>query len=121
MKKRMIIVMLLGVVILAAGVMPSLADAVGGPQANTFRLEARSYRTFTVSFVGGRKAEVALLGDGDTDLDLQVYDENGNLVASDEDDTDRCYVSWTPKWTGPFTIKVVNHGWVHNIFRIATN
>jgi hypothetical protein len=104
-----------------ACVTPGWAGAKGGSQSNTFRLDGRTYRDFTVTFVGGEAAEVGVKGDGDTDLDLLIFDEFGNKIASDEDNTDRCYVRWVPKWTGKFTIRVVNHGHVYNEFRIATN
>jgi hypothetical protein len=119
--KKTIQTILMTMVLMVSSVAPGFAGAEGGPQSNSFRLSARSYRTFTVRFVAGEVAEVALRGDGDTDLDLFVYDELGNLIAADEDNTDFCVVRWVPKWTGRFTIKVVNHGFVYNDFRIATN
>ena len=33
------------------------------------------------SFVGGELAKVYARGDGDSDLDLYVYDERGNLIG----------------------------------------
>ena len=66
-------------------------------------------------------AEILVSGDGDTDLDLYVYDENGNLITSDTDYTDDCYVRFCPKWTGPFRIKIVNRGGVYNNYIILTN
>ncbi|GMO11583.1 MAG: hypothetical protein Ta2D_13740 [Rickettsiales bacterium] len=60
-------------------------------------------------------------GDGDTDLDLYIYDANGNLIEYDENYSDDCYVSWVPKWTGSYTIRIVNRGRVYNRFIIATN
>jgi hypothetical protein len=76
---------------------------------------------YHLNFIAGRLAEIAVSGDGDTDLDLYVYDQNGNLIQSSEDYSDECYVSWVPKWTGSYTIKVVNRGNVYNRFEIATN
>ena len=35
-------------------------------------------------------ARIVVLGDGDTDLDLHVYDENGNVMVSDTDYTNQC-------------------------------
>lgn len=64
---------------------------------------------------------VIVNGDGDTDLDLYVYDENGNLMGKDIDYSDYCVVSWTPRWTGPFTIKIKNRGSVYNRYKIYTN
>ena len=112
---------LMTAVLALANITTGWAGAKGGAQSNLYRLEGRMIQNFTVTFVGGEAAEVGVKGDGDTDLDLLVFDEFGNKVASDEDNTDRCYVRWVPKWTGKFTIKVVNHGNVYNEFRIATN
>src|SRR5271165_5042873 len=56
----------------------------------------------------GHLAEVAVIGDGDTDLDLYVFDPAGRLVGKDDDETDRCYVRFFPRTTGIYTIKVVN-------------
>ena len=63
---------------------------------------------YTISFIGGRRAHVAVFGDGD-DIELYVYDENNNLIISDMAGvrTNR-RVTWTPRWTGPFRIEVVN-------------
>jgi hypothetical protein len=60
-------------------------------------------------------------GDGDTRLDLYVYDENGNLITSQVGPGDNCLARWQPKWTGPFTIRVVNRGGIGNRYYIWTN
>jgi hypothetical protein len=36
---------------------------------------------FNETFRGGELAVVSIVGDGTTDLDLYVFDNNGNLVA----------------------------------------
>ena len=95
--------------------------AVGGPKRHVDYVNGHSYDTYSCSFVKGRLAEVGLSGDGDTDLDLYVYDSNGNLIASDTDYSDDCYVRWVPKWTGRYTIKIVNRGPVYNQYIILTN
>jgi len=99
----------------------STRGAVGGPCKDYAAVNAYSSYTWTCSFVASSLAEVAVLGDGDTDLDLYIYDSNGNLIASDTDYSDECYVSWVPKWTGKFYIKVVNRGGVYNRYVILTN
>ncbi len=98
-----------------------MREAVGGPQRGEYVLNGRCYQDFVVSFHGGRCAEVCLQGDGDTDLDLFIYDQNGNLIVSDTRAGDYCGVHWTPRWTGPFRIRVVNLGRVWNRYVIATN
>ena len=97
------------------------AGAVGGPKRSTTRVKARTTDVYTISFRGGESARITVAGDGDTDLDLYVYDEFGNLIASDDDNTDYCVVSWTPRFTGPFTVRVVNRGSVYNEYRLTTN
>ena len=92
----------------------------GAKRSSTYVL-ANSTDVFTIRFPGDKVAVVFVCGDGDTDLDLYVYDENNNLIVSDIDDTDECYVTWTPAWTGPFKVKVVNRGNVSNYYTIWTN
>ena len=95
--------------------------AVNGPRYTVEIVGPGCADNFSVSFVKGSLAEVGLSGDGDTDLDLYVYDSNGHLIASDTDYTDDCYVSWVPAWTGRYTIKVVNRGRVANRYVLITN
>ena len=95
--------------------------AVGGPRRGSYSVSAGCYNDFSVNFVKGYLAEVLVSGDGDTDLDLYVYDSNWNLIASSTDYSDDCYVNWIPRWTGRFTIRVVNRGGVYNNYVVVTN
>ena len=92
-----------------------------GPQVGYDSVLAYRTDVYRVAFRGGEYAEVAVTGDGDTDLDLFIYDENGNLICSDTDYTDRTYCGWSPAWTGTFRIKIENLGGVYNEYRLATN
>lgn len=94
---------------------------VGGPGESYNLIRGNSTDYFEISFIEGELAELAVRGDGDTDLDLFIYDSNGNLIKFDDDYTDRCYVCWVPRWTGRYTVKVVNLGPVSNYYRLWTN
>lgn len=72
-------------------------------------------------FRAGEFARVTVSGDGDTDLDLYVYDAAGNLVARDDDRTDQCIATWVPRRSGWFYIQVVNLGSVYNAYTLRTN
>ena len=99
----------------------STRGAVGGPKGQRDRVYGKDVNAYQVKFWAGELAEVCVSGDGDTDLDLYVYDANGNLIGSDTDYTDECVVRWVPAWTGTFIIKVVNRGALYNNFAIWTN
>ena len=94
---------------------------INGPSRDYAAVNGNSYMDYTASFVANQLAEVLVSGDGDTDLDLYVYDSNGNPIASDTDYSDDCYVRWVPAWTGRYTIRIVNRGPVYNRFVILTN
>jgi hypothetical protein len=58
--------------------------------------------------VAGGWVTIAVSGDGDTDLDLYVYDPNGRLVGHDDGPTDDCGVRFYASYTAKYTVKVVN-------------
>jgi hypothetical protein len=99
----------------------STRGVVGGPKYGEGRVYGKSYTDYQAKFWANELAEVIMVGDGDNDLDMYVYDERGNLIASDTDYTDQCVCRWVPAWTGTFTIRIVNRGAVYSDFAIATN
>ncbi|MCW5933684.1 MAG: hypothetical protein KIT45_05185 [Fimbriimonadia bacterium] len=119
MKKRGILLMAVAALSMLMSV--TFADRVGGGVSGYHVVNARSSKSFSESFYKGRLAGVLVSGDGDTDLDLYIYDRNGALVAYDDDPTDDCLCLWTPRYTGKYTIKVVNRGYVYNEFYIAAD
>jgi len=118
MKKLAAIAMTM-VILTFSVVAPSLASPVGGPQILSNRIVgAYSSRTFTVTLRGGETTSIGVSGDGDTDIDLYVYDALGNLIAEDDDSTDECRVRVIVYRTSSFTIKVVNRGGLSNEFDV---
>src|SRR5262249_8133800 len=99
----------------------ALAGAVNGPAIKKESVLPLATDVYKVTFKAGETAKVCIVGDGDTDLDLYVYDELGNLIASGTGPKDREVVEWTPRWPGEFTIKVVNRGTVRNDYVIGHN
>jgi hypothetical protein len=94
---------------------PVLAEPVAGRIAHRDQVKANATDIYTVKLLGGETTRIVLSGDGDTCLELRVYDENGFQVASDTfglGDDRKVHV--TPKWTGKFTVKIRNIGIVSN-------
>lgn len=94
--------------------------AVGGPKGSRTVVCSNCTDEFRQSFEGGQPAAVAVSGDGDSRLDLFVYDQNGHLICRQVGPGDDAVCRWNPIWTGPFVIRVVNYG-VANAYRIWTN
>jgi hypothetical protein len=121
MSGKIIRILVMVAVVLLGSVVPSLASAVDGPRRSSGWLSGNSYRTYTVWFRGGEEARVAVVGDSGSDVHVYVYDENGNQVGRHEEGATSCVTTWNPRWTGPFTIKVVNQGRYSSQYGIATN
>ncbi len=94
------------------------ADANGSYQYR-YRLAANNTQNFTWNLTQGQKVGVWVFGDGDTNLDLYVYDPYGRLLGQDRDDLFGAWVDFTASYTGAYTIQVVNRGSVYNDYDIA--
>jgi hypothetical protein len=109
----------------ADSVQKSLSTATrgvtGGPRQGIETVAALGTVSYVLPFQANQLAQVYVSGDGTTDLDVYVYDQNGNLIEYDDDWGDECLVRWIPRWTGQFTIVVKNLGRVWNRYYITTN
>lgn len=78
--------------------MPVVGSGIIGPGASEyvdFVLTAgHTYSVYVQPFEPG------------VDFDLSIYDENGNLIASDMPTTPDAHCAVTPRWTGPFRFVV---------------
>jgi hypothetical protein len=99
---------------LIAALMTTAAIAVASPVGGTAQargaLDSGERRAYTIHLAGGEEWNLRAEGFGNGDLDCFVYDEDGILVGRDNDDTQLCIISDTPKWTGPFSVVLVNAG-----------
>lgn len=101
--------------------MGNARGGVNGASIISDVVAAHSYERYYCNFRAKELAIVIVSGDGSTDLDLYIYDENNNLIDSDTDLSDQCVCSFTPSWTGRFYMKVVNRGNVSNHFELGIN
>ena len=94
---------------------------IGGAVQWLSRLPAGMTDVWEVPFYGNSYAEVAIVGDGDANLDVAVTDENGNVICYDVSWSDKLYCDWTPAWDGYFYVTVQNMGGVRNSYHLMTN
>lgn len=83
---------------------------VGGPHEHPFVLDPDQIEIIEEDFTGGAPAEILVASDGGADIDLHVFDENGNSICIEEGSADTEYCSFRAVWTGRFTIQISNLG-----------
>ena len=94
---------------------------VGGSVEWPSRLPSGQTDVWEIPFYGDSRAEVAVVGDGDTNLDIAVTDENGNVICYDVSWSDKLYCDWAPARDGYFYVTVQNLGAVQNSYSLLTN
>jgi hypothetical protein len=94
---------------------------IGGAVSWLSRLPAGTTDVWEVPFYGNSYAEIAVVGDGDANLDVVVTDENGNVFCYDVSWSDSLYCDFTPAWDGYFYVTVENVGRVRNSYYLMTN
>jgi hypothetical protein len=70
---------------------------------------------------GTSHAEIAVIGDGDSNLDVSITDGNGNVFCHDVSWSDALYCDFTPAWDGYFYVTVQNMGAAQNSYHLVTN
>jgi hypothetical protein len=63
--------------------------------------------TYDLNLSRGYSYKIVAVCDGDCgDIDLNLYDENGNVIAKDTGNDDYPIVEVSPRWTGAFKLKI---------------
>ncbi len=94
---------------------------IGGASSTLSRLPAGQTDVWEVPFYGNSYAELAVVGDGDANLDVLVTDENGNTICYDVSWSDKVYCDFVPSWNGYFYVTVQNNGNKRNSYYLMTN
>lgn len=84
-------------------------------------LPAGAMDVWNIPFYGESYVEIGIKGDGDTQLLVNVTDENGNRINCPARVGDRFYCDFVPRWNGYFTISVTNSGDKTNRYDLLTN
>lgn len=94
---------------------------IGGASSTRSKLPAGKTDVWEVPFYGNSYAELAVVGDGDANLDVLVTDENGNTICYDVSWSDKVYCDFVPSWNGYFYVTVENRGSKRNTYYLMTN
>lgn len=88
----------------------SIACGGGASTTNpeTFNIRSGRAETRRIKLEAGRKADIWVSSEKDSDIDLFVYDESGRKVAADEAMSKDCHVSFTPNQTQVYKVELQN-------------
>ena len=123
--RAVLVLALLGAFVLGTGT-PGFAGSKDGPRRWTKVLKKSSEVVYKIEFLSNanpalKAAEFGIIGDGGTDVDIEVYDANGKMIASDTNYSDIAFVRWAPNQTQIYTIRVKNLGTEDNTCHFAHN
>lgn len=99
----------------------ALAGKLSGPTIHKDTVRGNTTDRYVDAYEGGVNTTITVRGDGSSDIDCKIYDSNGNLIDSDTRPQDACVLSFTPKWTGKFELKIINLGNNDNEYTLTTN
>ena len=94
-------------------------DTVANSTPST--LAASQTVAWPIPFFGASLAEIGILGNGASNLDLRVVDENGHPVCLDISPGDIAYCSFYPARNGSFLVSVTNTGGAPDRYFLLTN
>lgn len=94
------------------------ANFLTNSNPNIYRLGRKQSHSFEYRFYAGKDVEIAVEGDGSTDLDLYVYAE-GKLIAKRDGNSDYETMNLEIYRTTYFTVKVVNRGFYSNDYKLS--
>ncbi|MDQ2065968.1 hypothetical protein Q9295_06265 [Xinfangfangia sp. CPCC 101601] len=94
---------------------------IGGGVSWLSKLNSGKIDIWEVPFYGNSYAEVAVVGDGDANLDVIITDANGNVICYDTSPSDQVYCDFVPAWDGYFYVAVENAGRKRNSYYLMTN
>jgi hypothetical protein len=100
---------------------PVMKGARSGPWVGMHTVSPGGTAVLRETFTAREEATVFISGNGATDLDLFVYDSNGNTICSSTSLGDDEICRWRPRWTDMFRIEIENLGSRSNTFVIGHN
>jgi hypothetical protein len=105
--------------VLAMATVPAIAGRVGGAVCQDDSVMSGYSKTYSLTFRGGERAAVEASGDGD--IDIYVYDSDGDLVVKDSLSDAHPVAVWYPRYTDTYKVRIVNADAYEVDYHLDTN
>jgi hypothetical protein len=88
------------------------ADPAGGIVRGSGVLAPHRDNSWDMRLHNNEMTRIVVRGDENSDLDCELYNNDGVLVGRDIDDTDSCLIDIIPIYNRPqvFTLRIINSG-----------
>lgn len=95
--------------------------SIGGAKSWQADLSGGRIDLWEMAFKGRAYAELSVIGNGASNLDVSVTDENGNVICFEQSPSDAIYCDFIPSWDGMFYLTVENSGTAANDYYVVSN
>jgi hypothetical protein len=85
-------------------------DAGAAKPDKPFAIKELEKKVFHISFAAGKKAELKIESENETDVDLFVEEMDGKEVVEDTEPSPNCQVEFTPLKAKTYRISIINLG-----------
>lgn len=92
-----------------------------GPIRATRDIPARAMWRLELTAHAGTPLRIVAIGDGDTDVDIEVRDANGRLVCTDRSPGHYATCALTPAFSGRYIARIVNNGMIWTRATVVSN
>lgn len=90
------------------------AEAIEYGVIESVRIAEGDIKSFTCYAAAGDILTAIAVGDGDTDLDMFILDNDFNPIMADTEDEDVCQCEWEAESSGYYTFAIVNWDDIYN-------
>lgn len=99
----------------------SYAGSITGPFSHKDVIKPHSRDKYDLYLKSDESTRILVKGDGNSDIDCAIFDEDGNLIDKDTNPKETCYLQVIPKWTGKFTLFIINDSSNYSAYALNVN
>ena len=92
-----------------------------GPVRVSREIPAKAAWRIALTVRGGEPLHMIAIGDGDTDIDLEIRDARGRIVCDDRTPGHYARCTVTAAFAGQYTARIINRGLIKTLATLVSN